>query len=271
MDYKLYKIHHSRGKSDTNFYQEQNILNGAYSSLKVLRVSLVNELSYIPNNRKFKKCSKTLLKFTSNEDEKDKKEEEEETNEIQGKKILLLIEKVLLFKKELDHYFFENKIHLLKFHLDNISSIIIKNISDMQQEIINAYPVLKTSNIVRLLGNFSDIMSTFKETKPQDFYREIKDTILDAWEKNRILINQLFEKIEKNCNAKVDKEKEEYNFSIEHYELYYNEEENMKKMDDSSGGTEEEDIKTLQKNLPAALNYLLKKKKDIMNFKRKKI
>ena len=59
MDYKLYKIHHSRGKSDTNFYQEQNILNGAYSSLKVLRVSLVNELSYIPNNRKFKKCSKT--------------------------------------------------------------------------------------------------------------------------------------------------------------------------------------------------------------------
>ena len=266
MDYKLYKIHHSRGKSDTNFYQEQNILNGAYSSLKVLRVSLVNELSYIPNNRKFKKCSKTLVKFTSNEEEKDKKEEEEETNEIQGKKVLLLIEKVLLFKKELDHYFFENKIHLLKFHLDNISSIIIKNISDMQQEIINAYPVLKTSNIVRLLGNFSDIMSTFKETKPQDFYREIKDTILDAWEKNRILINQLFEKIEKNCNAKVDKEKEEYNFSIEHYELYYNEEENMKKMDDSSGGTEEEDIKTLQKNLPAALNYLLKKKKDIMNF-----
>ena len=52
MDYKLYKIHHSRGKSDTNFYQEQNILNGAYSSLKVLRVSLVNELTYIPNNRK---------------------------------------------------------------------------------------------------------------------------------------------------------------------------------------------------------------------------
>ena len=55
MDYKLYKIHHSRGKSDTNFYQEQNILNGAYSSLKVLRVSLVNELTYIPNNRKFRK------------------------------------------------------------------------------------------------------------------------------------------------------------------------------------------------------------------------
>ena len=62
MDYKLYKIHHSRGKSDTNFYQEQNILNGAYSSLKVLRVSLVNELTYIPNNRKFRKSSKKKKK-----------------------------------------------------------------------------------------------------------------------------------------------------------------------------------------------------------------
>ena len=111
-------------------------------------------------------------------------------------------------------------------------------------------------------------MSTFIETKPQDFYREIKDTILDAWEKNRILINELFEKIEKNCNIKLnnEKEKDEFNFSIEHYELYYNDEDNMKKMDDSEGGTEEEDIKTLQKNLPSALNYLLKRKKDIMNF-----
>ena len=60
MDYKLYKIHHSRGKSDTNFYQEQNILNGAYSSLNVLRVSLVSELTSIPNYKRVKKSSKLL-------------------------------------------------------------------------------------------------------------------------------------------------------------------------------------------------------------------
>ena len=46
MKYKNFKIHHSRGKSDTNFYQEQTILNGAYSSLKVLRVSLVSDLTH---------------------------------------------------------------------------------------------------------------------------------------------------------------------------------------------------------------------------------
>ena len=66
MDYKLYKIHHSRGKSDTNFYQEQNILNGAYSSLKVLRVSMVNDLAYTYKSRKIKKTSKNLIINKSN-------------------------------------------------------------------------------------------------------------------------------------------------------------------------------------------------------------
>ena len=55
MDYQLYKIHHSRGKSDTNFYQEQNILNGAYSGLKVLRVSIVNDLTSSSPLRRSKK------------------------------------------------------------------------------------------------------------------------------------------------------------------------------------------------------------------------
>ena len=180
MDYKVYKIHHSRAKSDTNFYQEQNILNGAYSSLNVLRVSIVSDLTNVSYLNKIKRSSKHLNIINKNhsasEDEKEKENEENSS-----KKILTLIERILLFKQELDQYFFENKIHLLKFHLNILSSIIIKNISDMQNELIKSYPVLKTSNIVRLLGNFSDIMSTFRDTRPQDFYREIKDTILDTW------------------------------------------------------------------------------------------
>ena len=50
MNYKMSKIRHSRGKSDTNFYQEKTILNGAYSSLKVLRVSVVNDLENSTRN-----------------------------------------------------------------------------------------------------------------------------------------------------------------------------------------------------------------------------
>ena len=270
MNYKLYKIHHSRGKSDTNFYQEQNILNGAYSSLKVLRVSIVSDLTNSTIHRKQKKIKKKTDDSNSmSEEEKEKsndKEKEKEQSEDSSRKILTLIERVLLFKQELDEYFFENKIHLIKFHLNTISSIIIKNISDMQQEIITAYPVLKSSNIVRLFNNFSDVMRIFHDTKPQDFYREIKDTILDSWEKNRLQIKLLFEKIEKLYNINNDGEKGEYDFSIEHYELYYNDDEEKKKIEESLGGIEEENIKTLQKKLPEALNYILKRKKDIMNF-----
>ena len=164
MNYKMYQIHHSRGKSDTNFYQDQTILNGAYSSLKVLRVSIVNDLTYPTINQKHKKSiynkkypSKQLVKKSSNKNNKNNSiisDYDSNSNEPIGGKILNLIEKVLLFKQELDNYFFENKIHLLTFHLNNICSIIIKNISDLQNEIIRDCPILKNSHIIRLLGNF---------------------------------------------------------------------------------------------------------------------
>ena len=267
MDYKLYKIHHSRGKSDTNFYQEQTILNGAYSSLKVLRVSIVSDLTSTSYRKNKKRLSKQAIEANKSNSES---EEEKEKGESCSDKMLTLIERVLLFKQELDEYFFGNKIHLLKFHLNNISSIMIKHISNMQKELITAYPILKTSNVYRILNNFADIMSTFKETKPQDFYREIKDTILDAWGKNRIQINELFEKIEKYCNVdknkeeqKVkDKEIDEFNFFIAHYELYNDEDKDDKNKDEIS----EESVKKLQEKLPMAVNYVLKRKKDIMNF-----
>ena len=40
----MYQKHHSRSKSDTLFYEEQSLLNGAHHSLKVLRVSIVTDL-----------------------------------------------------------------------------------------------------------------------------------------------------------------------------------------------------------------------------------
>ena len=249
-NYKMYKKHHSRGKSDTNFFQEQTILNGAYSSLKVLRVTLVNDLTQ--STFTLKKRKTRLLHDKRNSNSKGKSKEknnteekkifnksnssEDELNESDSpeKRILTLVERVLLFKQELDEYFFENKIHLLKFHLNNMSAIIIKNISDLKNEFITDCPILKNSHIVRIFGNFSDIISTFIETKPQDFYREIKDAILNQWEKNRIKIKHLFEKIEKNCNFNVEKEKEDINLSMYQYELYQGSNDSMKKSGDES-------------------------------------
>ena len=292
MSDKMYKIRHSRGKSDTNFYQEQNILNGAYSGLKVLRVSIVSDLtqtafSLKKKQTRYRKKSQpkekkrivspntknstpnfnnvTNLSNSSNDSNKD---------DSVGEKILILIERVLLFKQELDSYFFENKIHLLKFHLNNISTIFIKNISDLQNELIKDCPSLKSSHLVKILGNFSDVISTFIDTKPQDLYREIKDAILNQWEKNRIKIKQLFEKIEENCNISVESEREDINISLEHYDIYQSfgdkvgKDSEYKSLNKSFKrvSEEEENIKRLKTNEPNTLFYLIKRKKEILSF-----
>ena len=288
----MYKIRHSRGKSDTNFYQEQSILNGAYSGLKVLRVSIVSDLtqtafSLQKKQNRYRKKSQpkdkkrivspntknsapilnniTNLSISSNDSNND---------DSVGEKILILIERVLLFKQELDSYFFENKIHLLKFHLNNISTIFIKNISDLQNELIKDCPSLKSSHLVKILGNFSDVISTFIDTKPQDLYREIKDAILNQWEKNRIKIKQLFEKIEENCNISVESEREDINLSLEHYDIYQGFGDKMGKDSECKSlnksfkrmSEEEENIKALKTNEPNTLFYLIKRKKEILDF-----
>ena len=278
MNYKMYKIHHSRGKSDTNFYQEQAILNGAYSGLKVLRVSIVNDLTYNSvsqkkkDSRQRKSISKESRKSTISNASRDS------NNDVSGgQRISTLIERVFLFKQELDCYFFENRLSLMKFHLNNISAIIMKNLTDLQDEIIKDCPVLKNSHIVRILGNFSEIMGTFIETKPQDFYREIKDAILNQWERNRIKIKEIFEKIERNCNISVESDKDENNFSIEQYEIYQGvsddtrrDSENITNSTLNKSGKKnlevDENINKLKHIEPNALYYLIKRKKEILNF-----
>ena len=282
----MYQIHHSRGKSDTNFYQDQTILNGAYSSLKVLRVSIVNDLAYTTINQKYKKnlykkkhLSNQLINKCSSQNIKNNSiiSYDSISNEPIGGKILNLIEKVLLFKQELDNYFFENKIHLLTFHLNNICSLIMKNISDLQNEIIKEYPILKNGHIIRVLGNFSDVISIFMETKPQDLYREIKDAILNQWEKNRIKLKEIFEKIEKICNIESENEKDENNFSMDQYDLYQggdavsHKDSEIIDINFLSKGMKryselEDNILRIKKFDLSALHYLIKRKKEIMNF-----
>ena len=59
----------------------------------------------------------------------------------------------------------------------------MKHISNLQNEIINDCPILNNGCLYNVLGDFSEILSAFIETQPQDFYREIKDAILIQWEK----------------------------------------------------------------------------------------
>jgi len=271
MNYQTYKIHHSRGKSDTNFYQEQSLLNGAYSSLKVLRVSIVSDLekSSYSHKKRFhlKSHSKDRSRIQNLSDyslNKSNSSYVSTSGETGGERMLTLVERVLLFKQEVDHFFFDNKLYCLKFHLNNICLIIITNISELQNELIKECPILKTSYIISILSNFSEIISTFMETKPQDFYREIKDAILNQWEKNRLRIKELFEKIEKITNKEDNKKSNKF-LSLVKGELYKNINTQSNK-ENNNGNKFEESVKRIQKLDPSTLQYLLSKKKHIMDF-----
>ena len=263
MNYKMYKIHHSRGKSDTNFYQEQTLLNGAYSSLKVLRVSVVNDLESTNKPNIKRSLTRKIFKAKNSKTSKLKSEiiNENRASNI-GDGLLTLIERILLFKQEFDSYFFESKLQCLKFHLDNISSIIIKNISDLKEELIHDYPILKTSRLIKYLQNFSDVISTLIDTKPQDFYKEIKDAILIEWEKNRIYIKELFEKIEITCNNYISKDNNDLDLSqIEDEFLNV-----TVKKDKNKSIEDQESVDRLKKQAPIVLKYLLGRKKEIKYF-----
>ena len=255
----MYQKHHSHSKSDTNFFQEQSFLNGAHHSLKVLRVSIVSDLEKSSYHTKKTNISREKSKTYSDSLNKSNSSCNSGGEDLLGDRVLILIERVLVFKQELDLYFFYNKLQFLKSHLNTIFQIWIKKISNLQNEIINDCHILRNGCLYNVLGDFSEILSTFIETNTQDFYREIKDAILDQWEKNKIRINEIFNKVAKyydnttNENEDDEKKKIDYLFKEKwNSNKFYN--------------IMLVNIKTIQKLEPSALRYILKRKKDIIAF-----
>ena len=256
----MYQKHHSRSKSDTLFYEEQSLLNGAHHSLKVLRVSIVTDLEKSSQRVKKNSISREMTKTYSDSLNKSNSSFNSNTEDYLGDRVLILIERVLVFKQELDYYFFDNKLQFLKMHLNTIFYIYMKNISNLQNEIINECPILNNGCLYNVLNDFSEILSTFIETNPQDFYREIKDAILDQWEKNKIRINEIFNKVAKYYDNSENNSEEEKNKNK--IEYLFKEKWNSNKF----YNTLLVNIKTIQKFQPSALRYLLNKKKEIMAF-----
>ena len=210
MNYNEYKIHHSRGKSDTNFHQERRILEGANIGVATLRDSIFKDLEKSQNydlcHRKsdFQEASqKRLKKFQRkfldiNYSYKKGNSQIIEPNKSEKILILSLLEKVLIFKRELDHYFFHEKLKCLKFHLDNLIMIIKKQIQNLKKELITEFPLLKKHKIIQILNNYIDVIDSFLETRPHYFYREVKDVFLNQLDQNRIDINNEYLEISKN-------------------------------------------------------------------------
>ena len=256
----MYQKHHSHSKSDTNFYEEQSLLNGAHHSLKVLRVSIVTDLEKSSHHNKICNTSREKSKTYSDSLNKSNSSLNSSGEDFLGDRVLILIERVLVFKQELDYYFFCNKLQFLKSHLNTIFYIWMKQINSIQNEIIKECPILRNGCLYNVLVEFSEILSTFIETKPQDFYREIKDAILEQWEKNKIRINEIFNKVEKYYDSTDSNNKECENKKKIDY--LFKEKWNSNKF----YNTLLINIKTIQKLEPSALIYLLQKKKKLISF-----
>ena len=174
----MYKSGHTKSKSDTDFYSNKIIVDEISGIINRYK----NPDSNMNNKKQFKR-QKSLKRKS--------------TNSYQRKKssFMEILLKLLLFKKHLDYYFFEGKIPLIKLDLDNILIIISKKIDELKTKLINECQILSKSVLIEKLNEFNEIILSLIETKPQEFYKQVKLVILSHFEKIRLEIFELLENL----------------------------------------------------------------------------
>ena len=177
----MYKSGHTKSKSDTDFYSNKEI---------------VDEISGIINRYK----NPPLNIISKKQFKKQKSLKRKITNSWQRKKtsFMAILLKILLFKKYLDYYFFEKKIPLIKLDLDNILIIISKKIEELKNKLINECQILSKSVLIEKLNEFNEIILSLIETKPQEFYKQVKLVILSHFEQIRLEIFELLANLDDN-------------------------------------------------------------------------
>ena len=184
---KMYKSGHTKSKSDTDFYSNKFIVD----EISGIIYRYENIPSNIINRKQFKK-QKSMKKKIS----------KKLSNNWQRKKTSFMdvLLKIFLFKKYLDYYFFEKKIPLIKLDLDNILIIISKKIDELKSKLINECQILSKSVLIEKLNEFNEIILSLIETKPQEFYKQVKLVILSHFEQIRLEIFELLENIYNSSN-----------------------------------------------------------------------
>ena len=71
---------------------------------------------------------------------------------------------------------------------------------DLKNKIIDGCPTLDKSVLIDKLNEFSEVIKSLIETKPQEFYKEVKFAILSQFERIRLEIFELLENIHENEN-----------------------------------------------------------------------
>ena len=178
----MYKSNHTKSKSDTDFHGNKSINDSISKSLKIFQHNISQDIKL--NRKNAKKESKSILQNT------EKKQEE--------CLFLSLFEKILLFKKQLDIFFFRNKLPAIKFDLDNSLQIINKKLEELINKLVLECPILCKSVLIDKLHELSEVIRSLIETKPQEFYKEVKFLILSKFEKIRLQIFELLENLHEN-------------------------------------------------------------------------
>ena len=181
----MFKSNHTKSKSDTDFHSNKTINDDICGSLKIFHNNISKDL------KSAKKTEKNVTNFTRKYSNFKKEEECH---------FISIFEKILIFKKQLDYYFFRKKLPSIKFDLDITLEIINKKIDDLKNKLIDECPILIKSVLIDKLNEFNEVIKSLIETKPQEFYKEVKFAILSQFERIRLDIFELLENIHENEN-----------------------------------------------------------------------
>ena len=99
----MYKSKHTKSKSDTDFHENKNIIDDISGSLKIFQNNLLKNNKTVRKSVKTKKKENAIFVRALSVINKN----EQESLFITG------FEKILLFKKQLDTFFFEKKLPLI--------------------------------------------------------------------------------------------------------------------------------------------------------------
>ena len=249
----MYKSNHTKSKSDTDFHSNKIINDDISSSLKIFHNNIIKE--YKVTHKQEKEGINSLSKASNiKQNEKDSQ-------------FISIFEKILLFKKQIDYYFFREKLPLIKFDLDNTLQIINKKIDDLKFKLISECQILEKSVLIIKLNEFTEVIKSIIGTMPQEFYKEIKLVILSQFERIRLEIFELLENLHENDNNEninlqdINKIKKECKFN--HGILFSS----MNEMDDDNEDDENDNSLKLTSELKEnIISAILPRKNKILEF-----
>ena len=196
---KLYR--HVRGKSDTDFFVDKIYLDNIHYNMKSYKNSLSENLSdsdleiksYNPGRNKKKLGVKRYsIEYVPNIQISDIKDEFNQ-----------FIIHALLFKKHFDDDVIEGFILSQKTYLDIILKIMRELIRRFKLNYDKGDNLILTSllndkkdqdsELIEKIDKFDNVLQIMIETQPKDYYREVKNMILNEFEKSRYQIAQFLD------------------------------------------------------------------------------